>query len=119
ASRIGGPHLERVTPHRERSVGLRAGARGKYPTVQFALERAPHLRRREAEAGARAVSDSGRHGRERGIGRRGVDGPGEAGWRRVGVAGSIGGPYLEAVAAGRERSVTLRTRTGRDRKSVV
>src|SRR5882672_1014771 len=38
--------------------------------------------------------------------------PGIAGWRRVGVAGRIGGAYLEAVVAEGQAAIALRARAG-------
>src|SRR5439155_178678 len=107
AGSIGGPYLEAVAAGRERAVTLRTRTGRERPAIELALERAAHLRRREAEAGARAVGDGRRHGRERGIGRCGVDGPGEAGRRRIGVTGGIDRSHLEGVSARRERAITL------------
>src|SRR5207245_1584308 len=51
-------------------------------------------------------------------GRRGVNAPGEARWRRIGVPRRVRRPHLEGVAAGGQRAVALRTRT-RDKGAVV
>src|SRR5207245_9668429 len=55
------------------------------------------------------VRSRGRDGRIR---RRGIHRPGVARGRRVGVAGRIGGAYLEAVAAVGQAAIALRARAG-------
>ncbi len=53
-----------------------------------------------------------------GIGRHGVDRPGEAGRGSIGVAGAVGGSHLEGVAAVPQGGVSLRAGAGAEAAAV-
>src|SRR6266516_2017856 len=93
-------------------MALRAHAGRKGSTGELAGEAAAGLGGRETEAGAAAGADGRRRGRNGRVRRRGVHRPGVAGWRRVGVAGRIGRPYLEVVAAVGQAAIALGARAG-------
>src|SRR2546422_8970267 len=94
------------------AVALRGRAGCEGTSVELAGEGAVGLSGREAESGAAAGADGQRRGRDARVRRRGIHRPGIAGRRRVGVAGRIGGAYLEAVAAVGQAAIALRAYAG-------
>src|SRR2546426_11811487 len=94
-------------------MALRALAGGEGTAVEPAGEAAAGIGSREAEAGAAGIAASRGRGRDGRVRRRSIHRPGVAGRRRVGVAGRIGGAYLEAVAAVGQAAIALRAHAGR------
>src|SRR5207237_4725989 len=90
-----------------RRIVLRADAGGEGTRVELAGEAAAGLGGREAEARRAGTAARRRRGRNGRVRWRGVHRPGEARRRRVGVAGRIGRPYLEAVAAVGQTAIAL------------
>src|SRR5712691_10290040 len=104
--------MEVQAPVGKAAIAIRALAACEGTRVELAGEGAARLRGREAEARAAAGASGRRRGRDGRVRRRGIHRPGVASWRRVGVAGRIGGAYLEAVAAVGQSAIALRAHAG-------
>src|SRR3989337_344277 len=94
----------------EVALGSAAGSKGG--SVQAALEGAAGLTGGEAEAGLGAVGQRGRGRSEGCLRRRDINRPVMSSRRRVGVAGGIGGPHGERMAALQKSGVALGSAAG-------
>ena len=83
----------------EAGVALGRAAGGPAAAVELALEGRAALARAEGEVGGRRVARVAGLRGDRGVRRGGVDRPGEARGRRVGVACGVGRAHLEGVRA--------------------